>query len=232
MQFYNEILWLTALVVTFSIFLAVYRFSGKTGLFIWIGIASVLANIQVIKLIDFFGFTITLGNVLYATTFMATDILSENYSKEHARKSIWVGFIAITCMLVLMKISTLFKPAEADFVSGSLNTIFDFMPRVSLASLAAFVVSQYHDVWAYDFWRRKFPETKFIFIRNNLSTIVSQLADSTIFTIVAFAGVYDFPVLVSIILSTCILKWIIALFDTGCIYLAAAWHRKGKVREL
>ena len=74
--------------------------------------------------------------------------------------------------------------------------------------------------------------TKFIFIRNNLSTIVSQLADSTIFTIVAFAGVYDFQVLVSIILSTCILKWIIALFDTGCIYLASAWHRKGKVREL
>jgi len=232
MQYYNEILWIAALFINFAVFLLFYRFSGKTGLFIWIGIATVIANIQVTKLIDFFGFTITLGNILYATTFMATDLLSENYSKESASKSIKVGFISFICMIILMKISVMFIPAEADFVSSSLNTIFDFMPRISLASLAAFAVSQYHDVWAYDFWKRKFPETRFIFIRNNMSTVVSQLIDSTIFTLVAFAGVYEFNVLISIILSTCILKWIIAVLDTGCIYLAADWYRKGKVREL
>ena len=78
----------------------------------------------------------------------------------------------------------------------------------------------------------KFPDTKFIFIRNNLSTMVSQLIDSAIFTTIAFAGMYPFGVLVQIIISTYVLKWLVALFDTGCVYIAASWFKKGKVQEM
>ena len=92
---FNEMMWFAVLIVNFIIVLAVYRFMGKTGLFVWMAIASILANIQVLKLVDFFGWNITLGNVLYGTSFLATDIISENYSKELAHKSVWVGFFAV-----------------------------------------------------------------------------------------------------------------------------------------
>ena len=82
---FNEMMWFAVLIVNFVIVLAVYRFMGKTGLFVWMAIASILANIQVLKLVEFFGWDITLGNVLYGTSFLATDIISENYSKDLAR---------------------------------------------------------------------------------------------------------------------------------------------------
>ena len=210
---FNEMMWFAVLIVNFIIVLAVYRFMGKTGLFVWMAIASILANIQVLKLVDFFGWNITLGNVLYGTSFLATDIISENYSKELAHKSVWVGFFAMISMIIL-------------------KAIFTVIPRVSLASLVAYLISQNHDVWAYHFWMEKFPDTKFIFIRNNLSTMVSQLIDSAIFTTIAFAGMYPFGVLVQIIISTYVLKWLVALFDTGCVYIAASWFKNGKVQEM
>jgi hypothetical protein len=229
---FNELMWFAVLIVNFVILLAVYRFMGKTGLFVWMAIASILANIQVLKLVEFFGWNITLGNVLYGTSFLATDILSENYSKELARKSVWIGFFAMISMIILMTLSCLFHPATDDFVSEHMNAIFTVIPRVSAASLIAYLISQNHDVWAYHFWMKKFPDTKFIFIRNNLSTMISQLIDSAIFTTIAFAGMYPFKVLVQIIISTYVLKWLVAFFDTGCVYVAAHWFKAGKVREI
>ena len=228
---FNELMWFVVLIVNFVIVLAVYRFMGKTGLLVWMAIASILANIQVLKLVEFFGWDITLGNVLYGTSFMATDIISENYSKSLARKSVWIGFFAMISMIVLMTLSCKFIPAEEDFVSEHMEAIFTVIPRVSLASLVAYLISQNHDVWAYHFWMKKFPGTKFIFIRNNLSTMVSQLIDSAIFTVIAFAGMYSTSVLIQIILSTYILKWLVALLDTGCVYISAHWFKQGKIRE-
>ena len=229
---YNEMMWFAVLIVNFIIVLAVYRFMGKTGLFVWMAVASILANIQVLKLVEFFGWDITLGNVLYGTSFLATDIISENYSKELARKSVWIGFFAMISMIILMTLSCLFIPAGEDFISEHMNAIFTVIPRVSAASLVAYLVSQNHDVWAYHFWMKKFPATKFIFIRNNMSTMISQLIDSAIFTTIAFAGMYSFKVLVQIIVSTYILKWLVAFFDTGCVYIAAHWFKTGKIREI
>ena len=170
--------------------------------------------------------------MLYGTSFLATDIISVNYSKELAHKSVWVGFFAMISMIILMTLSCLFIPAAGDFVSDHMKAIFTVIPRVSFASLVAYLISQNHDVWAYHFWMEKFPDTKFIFIRNNLSTMVSQLIDSAIFTTIAFAGMYPFGVLVQIIISTYVLKWLVALFDTGCVYIAASWFKKGKVQEM
>ena len=229
---FNEAMWFAVLIVNFIIVLAVYRFMGMTGLFVWMAIASILANIQVLKLVEFFGWNITLGNVLYGTSFLATDIISENYSKELARKSVWIGFFAMISMIILMTLSCLFHPATDDFVSEHMNAIFTVIPRISAASLIAYLISQNHDVWAYHFWMEKFPDTKFIFIRNNLSTMISQLIDSAIFTTIAFAGMYPFKVLVQIIISTYVLKWFVAFFDTGCVYVAVHWFKAGKVREI
>ena len=144
---FNEMMWFAVLIVNFVIVLAVYRFMGKTGLFVWMAIASILANIQVLKLVEFFGWDITLGNVLYGTSFLATDIISENYSKELARKSVWIGFFAMISMIILMTLSCLFIPAGEDFISEHMSAIFTVIPRVSAASLIAYLVH----IWLFFF---------------------------------------------------------------------------------
>jgi uncharacterized integral membrane protein (TIGR00697 family) len=227
----NELLWLIMLAANFAAIMIAYRLWGRAGLFIWIPIAAVLANIQVTKTVVLFGFEATLGNIVYATSFLATDILSENYGIKHAKKAVGIGFFTLIVMTVLMNLAIYFVPAESDFVQESMTTIFSLMPRIALASLAAYGVSQLHDIWAYDFWRRKYPSARAIWLRNNLSTMVSQLIDSVVFTLIAFYGVFPSEILIEIVGTTYVLKWIVAAADTPFIYLARKWKNSNRITD-
>lgn len=219
----NEIYWLILLLVNFGLILFAYRFFGKMGLYIWVPISGIIANIQVIQTIELFGFTATLGNIVYASSFLVTDILSENYGKKEANKAIWIGFFSLISMTILMNLALLFNPTTDEFsleAHSSMELIFSFMPRIVIASLLAYIVAQKHDVWAYHFWKKRFKSDKSIWIRNNLSTMVSQLADSAIFTLIAFYGVFETTILIEIFATTYLLKFIVAAADTPFIYIA------------
>jgi uncharacterized integral membrane protein (TIGR00697 family) len=227
----NELLWPVMLAGNFGLILASYRIFGKTGLYAWIPLAAIVANIQVIKLVELFGITATLGNIVYASSFLVTDILSEMYGKKQARKAVFIGLFSLVAMTVLMNLALFFTPAPDDFAQDSLAVIFGFMPRIAAASLLAYLVSQMHDVWAYDFWRKRFPGLKFIWLRNNASTMVSQFIDSTVFTVLAFWMVFPPAVLVQIFWTTYLLKWVVGLADTPFIYLARRWYDQGKIPD-
>ena len=227
----NELLWFIVLILNFVFILSFYRILGKIGLFIWMPISVILANIEVIKTVEIFGFTNTLGNIIYVTSFLATDILSENYSKKTAYKAVLAGFMVLIVMTVLMTFAIKFTPAESDFAHEHLTAIFSFMPRIAFASLTAFLVSQTHDVWAYHFWKNKFPAVKHIWIRNNASSVISQLIDSIVFNLIAFAGVFENRVLFEIICTTYLMKVMVFLCDTPCVYIAERWFRKGKIKD-
>lgn len=220
----NEIFWGVMLLVNFFLVILAYKLFGLRGLFIWIPIATIVANIQVVQTIELFGLTATLGNIVYATSFLVTDILSELYGKKEANKAVWMGFFSVIAMTILMNLALLFKPLKGDDFSlltyKSLDTIFSLMPRIVLASLLAYLISQHHDVWAYHLWKNKFPGIKKIWLRNNLSTMISQLLDSLIFTFVAFYGTFELKILGEIFITTYVLKWIVALADTPFIYWA------------
>ncbi len=201
----------------------------KTGLYAWTPLAAIVANIQVVKLVELFGTTATLGNIVYASSFLVTDILSEMHGKKQAQKAVFIGLFSLVAMTVLMNLALFFTPAPDDFSQDSLAVIFGFMPRIAAASLLAYLVSQMHDVWAYDFWRKRFPGLRFIWLRNNASTMVSQFIDSTVFTVLAFWGVFPAGVLVQIFWTTYLLKWIVGVADTPFIYLARRWHDQGKI---
>ncbi|MCL2793390.1 MAG: queuosine precursor transporter [Spirochaetaceae bacterium] len=228
----NELLWFIVLLVNFVFILSFYRILGKLGLYLWMPIAVIFANIEVIKTVEIFGVTATLGNIIFATSFLATDILSENYSKKDAYRAVLVGFMVLIVMSVLMTFAIQFAPAESDFAHEHLKAIFSLMPRIALASVIAFLISQTHDVWAYHFWKKRFPAVKYIWIRNNASTIVSQLIDSTIFCLVAFVGIFSGRVLVEIIITTYLMKIMVSVCDTPCVYIAERWFRKGKIKEV
>lgn len=221
----NEVLWIGFALMDLSVALLMYRFFDKAGIFGMIVFNLVLCNIQVLKTVELFGFTVTLGNILYAGVFLATDMLGEFYGEKEARKGVILGFVAMLLCMVYMQIALHFSPAPSDFVQPHLEGIFGLMPRLALASTAAYLCSQFHDVWAYAFWR-KFSKGRFLWLRNNASTLVSQLIDSSIFCIVAFWGVYSTPILLEILFTTYIFKGIVALLDTPFMYMARSVHRK------
>ncbi|QGY39904.1 queuosine precursor transporter [Pseudodesulfovibrio cashew] len=221
----NETLWILFALVDLCMVLAVYRFFGKVGLFGLMVFNLLLCNIQVLKTVELFGLTTTLGNVLYASVFLATDLLSEFYGKKEAQKGVLLGFVSLLMMVGYMQIALYFQPASDDFAQPHLMALFGFMPRIAMASMAAYLVSQMHDVWAFHAIRER-TGGKWLWLRNNASTMVSQFLDSAIFCTIAFWGMFPINVFWEILLSTYIIKVVVAALDTPFIYLAKRIFQK------
>jgi hypothetical protein len=219
---HNELLWLVMLLANFFLIILGYKLFGKWGLIMWIPISVIVANIQVIQTVELFGLIATLGNIVYATSFLVTDILSENYGKEEAKKAVWIGFFSLISMTLLMNLALAFTPLAGDEFAttahDATSTIFSLMPRIAVASLTAYLLSQRHDVWAFHFWKSRFPKNGHLWIRNNLSTMISQLIDSSVFVVIAFWGVFDSKMLIEIFITTYFLKFIVAAADTPFVY--------------
>lgn len=215
----NEALWLGFAILDLTMVVIIFRLFGRAGLFALIVFNLLLCNIQVMKTIELFGLTTTLGNVLYASVFLSTDLLSEFHGKQAAKRGVLLGFLALVMATAYMQIALLFSPAESDFAHPHLKAIFDFMPRVALGSMAAYLVSQLHDVWAFHLIREK-TGGRLLWLRNNASTLSSQALDSLIFCFIAFYGVFETGVFMQILLTTYIMKVIVAVLDTPFIYLA------------
>ncbi len=231
-MFSNEILLLLSVFIYFGLLLVSFKLFGKTGLFIWTVIASLLQNVEVLVMVHAFGMDMTLGNVCFASTFLVTDILSERYGKEDANKAVTVGFFTLVAFVILTQSWLLFNPAESDFAFGSISTIFSNTPRLALSSLFVYLIVQkidillYHKLW--DFSRAKEGNSqKMLWLRNNGSTMLSQLLNTVLFTVFAFYGVYDNDTLLSIMVSSYIIFLGISLLDTPFIYIAS----KMKVNE-
>lgn len=230
----NELIWFMMMFINFMCISYAYKKFGKIGLYIWVPISTILANVQVVMLVKLFGMDTTLGNILYAGGFLVTDILSENYGKEAAKTAVKIGFFSLISMTAIMQIAILFTPLdvpEGVELFNGVKSIFSLMPRLAFASLSAYLISQFHDVWLYEAIRNKFPSTKFLWLRNNGSTLISQLIDNFVFTLIAFYGVYPKEVLVQIFISTYIIKVIVAICDTPFIYLAEYLFRNKLISE-
>ncbi len=110
----NELLLIGSLIFIFSMVIAAYKFFGKTGLYCMSAIATILANIEVLILINAFGMEQTLGNVLFAATFLVTDILSECEGKKAANRAVLIGMFTSVFFLLLSQSWMLYKPSESD----------------------------------------------------------------------------------------------------------------------
>ena len=228
----NELLWFIMLLLNFVGILVMYRFFGKTGLYAWVPISAIIANIQVLKSVELFGLTSSLGNIVYATSFLATDILSENYGKKDAGKAVGIGFLSLVSLTVLMNLALLFNPSPVDFAQESMANLYSLLPRVALASFVAYGLSQLHDVWSYARMKKKRPESRWIWVRNNVSTMISQAIDSLVFVVIAFAGTMPVRDFWEIAITTYVLKWLVAAADTPLVYIAARWKTQGRIREI
>lgn len=222
----NELLFFLTTIVSFTLVSVAYRLFGKVGMWVWMCIATIIANIEVAKCVDIFGLAATLGNVIYGSTFLSTDILSENHSDREAKRSVWIGFFFMIATTALLQISLLFIPNASDFASPAMKTIFSLVPRFVLASILCFLISNRLDIYLF----KKIGErTGRVWVKNNLATMTAQLVDSTLFTFLAFWGVFEFPVLLQLIGTTYVMKFLIAVMDTPFLYLAKRMKRNNKV---
>lgn len=214
--FYGLVLVLTC----FALLLIFFRLWGKAGVLVWTALGVVLANIQVVKTVDYYGITATLGNALYGSVFLATDILNEYYGEKTARTAVWIGFGASLTMAVCMQLAIQFVPAEGDFGSDAIAAIFNPAVRVVAGSLCAYLISQFMDVRLYNIIGKRFPGYRFLWLRNNGAAIISQLADTLIFVTAAFAGMYPTEILMEIYITTWLFKAGVSLIDTPFMYLS------------
>lgn len=228
----NELIWLCYIVVNYGFILYAYKKWGKIGLMLFIPLSIVIANIQVNKFINLFGINATMGNIAYGGIFLVADILSENYGKKYAKHIVGMGFLTMIFTTIIMNICLKITPTPIDTLQPHLEVLFTPLLRLTFASLVAYVFSSFLDVYLYQVIRKIFPSFSSIWLRNNLSTIVSQLVDSVTFTVIAFIGVVSTPVLFEFIISTYVLKFIVALCDTPFVYIAAYWKKNGKIKEL
>ena len=230
----NELLIITSFVTIYGGVVAFYRFFGKNGLLAFNVLATLLGNIEVLLLVKAFGGEMTLGNVMFASTFLITDIMSENHSRKDANRAV---VISTFCSLVFIAISQmwlLYTPGENDWASGAFHTIFSSTPRIVCASLLVYLISQLTDVWLYHKWwewcRKRFgDEKKGLWIRNNGSTMVSQLLNTLLYTFFAFYGTYDIKTLMSIFISSYIIYIITSLLDTPFVYWCRNIHEKHNI---
>ena len=216
----NEILWFLLLFSNFSMICLMYKLYGKTGLFVYTAISTIITNIQVVVILNLFSMSVTLGNITYASNFLITDILSEYHSKKDAKKAVMIGFSSMIIGTILMFIVTLMVPNEDGLVAfESIKNIFSIQPRIILASVTTYLISQSVDISIFKFLKTLLPSRKYLWVRNNGSTLISQLIDNILFNFLAFLGVFPISLIITIVFSTYVLKVIISLLDTPFVYL-------------
>lgn len=216
----NEALFFITIIVNFAGVIFAYKFFGKMGVFAWIALATIVANVEVLKCVDIFGMALTLGNVTYGSIFLATDILNEKYGVEEAQKSVYLGFFALLMFTIITQIDLHYISNEADFAGEAMKTLFTITPRICFASMSAYFVSNMMDVYLYKFIRNILPSDKFLWVRNNGATCLSQLFDTAMFTFIGFVGVFSKDVVFQLFITTYLIKLFIAILDTPFLYLA------------
>lgn len=214
----NELLCVITLVISFTFVILSYKFLGKTGLFLWIAIATIVSNIQTVKLVNIFGIESSLGTILYGSTFLATDILNLKYGKKEAKKTILIGFLTMIVMTVFMSLCLKYTPSSNDFAQQSLITIFTVNIRITIASLIAFAFSQFIDTILFQKLQKKYNK---LWLSNNASTMICQIIDTIIFCMITYYGLVDIHVIFQIMISMYAFKFVIALCDTPYIYIAS-----------
>ncbi|XMB86829.1 queuosine precursor transporter [Mycoplasmatota bacterium WC44] len=232
----NILVLLLFSIVNFILLTIAYKMFGKKGILAYLVVSVLSANIQVFKEITFdfglFELTGTSGNVMFSGIFLATDLLSEKYGIKEATKAVRISVFANIAFIIVMFISTLYNPQIHDasvdggwsqFVNDALNSFFGLgggAIKIVLIGNLVYFTSQSIDVYLYERIKEALPDKRFLWIRNNGSTIISQFIDTVLVTVgFSLVGLFPLSSVIGIIITTLVIKYIVALLDTPFIYI-------------
>lgn len=185
----------------------------------------VVSNILGVKLFAVGDFILPAAVIIYMVTFLVTDVISEVYGKKMARRTVQAGFFTQLVVLIFIYIAIELPPAPAFDMQTEYEMILGGGFQVIVASLVSYIVSQNLDVSIFHRLKKRHGKKK-LWLRNNLSTAIAQLVDTSVFILIAFFGFMPFEALISMIFMQYIVKFIIALVDTPIVYLLVHMARK------
>ncbi|MEE9323540.1 MAG: queuosine precursor transporter [Candidatus Aenigmarchaeota archaeon] len=187
--------------------------------------AIVAANLLGTKIANLWVAVASVGIFMYPITFLVTDVVEDVFGKEKVKGFVIAGFVAIIIVMLLTVLSVFLPPASRYASNEAFLEVFNPSIRIMVASLIAFLLAQYHDIWAFNFWKKK-TKGKFLWLRNNLSTVVSQFIDTTVFMFIAFymaTPKYTVDFIFALIVPYYLLKVFVAFCDTPFVYLGVWW---------
>ena len=180
----------------------------------------IAANTLGLKIMPFlFDSHLSVGVFMFPIVFVMTDVIGEVYGKRFAKFFVLAG-IASTVLWILYNFLALSLPwSDAGaWAEGHYETIFGVTVRLAIASIVAFAIAEYQDVISFFFFKNRFAKTGF-WLRSTLSNIWSQFLDTVLFMVIAFYGVYETPVLLSLILTWWLYKVAMGLLYTPLAYI-------------
>tara|TARA_B100000900_G_scaffold55452_1_gene41304 strand:+ start:1060 stop:1830 length:771 start_codon:yes stop_codon:yes gene_type:complete len=227
-------IWVFQIIFCYFSILGALKFFGKTGIYVYVALAIILANIQVLKVIEFpfFPEPMALGTILFISVFLCTDILNEYFDKKSATKCIYLGISAYLFSTIIMFMTISLKPIDPSLneswawsydMHQAIQTIFLPQFPIIVASIFAFFISQKIDIFIFSYLKNK--NNSKLWFRNNISTIFSQFIDNIIFSLLAFNFLSSNPVpvidlIISYGIGIYLIRIALSIFDTLFIYLA------------
>ena len=189
---------------------------------------NLIANKFVTVNLGFKVFIVSAGILPYPLTFLVTDLISEIYGQKKANLIVFSGFVASIFVLSFLWLGAQFNSIPNSIVDDfTYNAVFQNAWRLITASMVAYLIAQFIDVRVFHFWK-KLTNGKHLWLRNNGSTLASQLIDTTLVISILFVGVWDTNQILSAIIDGWIFKMLMALIDTPIIY-AVIYFLKGKI---
>lgn len=215
----NNLIVILEIIVVFCLLLGAKKLFGKAGVQAWVCIASILANLITAKNADILGFSTAIGTVMFASTFLATDILTECYGAKYARQSVFMGLASTMVFIIASQIALWYTPSAIDYADGAMQTLFSMNLRISVSSMVMYFVANMADVYLYDAIRKRM-DGRAMWLRNNISTILCNCLENFLFIGFAFWGIYTLDDILLIAISTSIIEIVVGLCDTPFLYLA------------
>ncbi|MEI8295173.1 MAG: queuosine precursor transporter [Alphaproteobacteria bacterium] len=183
----SELLSVILLLFCCGAIILLLRFYGVYGLYVYNAVAIIAANIQVLKLsyFPFWGEPLALGTIVFATTYLVSDILTELYGKKVAKDGVWLCFGAQVLFTVMMLLTLAHAPAAEDTTHGAMAILFTPSLRLFISSLAAFAISQMFDIWVFQ-KIRQLTNSRRLWLRTIFSFLLAGFIDNVVFSFLAW----------------------------------------------
>lgn len=215
---FNFIMLIISIIICFGSIILIDKLFKKDGLIVWISVASVLANILVCKTVNILGFVSSLGNVIFASTFLVANIIREKYnSKDDSAKAVKLGLVSTIGFIIATQIALIYKPDISDIAHESMTNLFTLSLRTSIASVTMYFLSNMLNIYLFDKLKNMIPGK--LWFRNIISTIISNCSENFLFAFAAFIGIFDIGTILSIALVGTLIEIFITICSTPFIYI-------------
>lgn len=215
----NNLLLVVEILCCFTGLLIAKKKFGMTGVFVWIALASLLANVVQGKNATLLGLNAGIGHVLFSSTFLATDILNECYGQKQAKKGVFIGLFGNITYIITMIIALHYIPSPIDTMNEPMTAMFGLNIRIALSSMFWYLISNFGDVFLYA-KLKKITNGKYMWLRNNVSTILFNGAENFGFAFFAFGGIYNVQQILGIAIASTLVEVIVGVCDTPFLYIA------------